>query len=140
MIHDKIFVWLHGAKCRDRARGSATVGDQLFLSRGSTTCMQCSAPIRRGVRAAHCQIDRWRNGRILLRGTIVNRTYCTQKNYQVYIYLFLPTVFGPTRYLFAMVSTTDCICAAINCCVYFPCKHIQTCGREKGISCPPAVF
>ena len=33
---------------------------------------------------------------LLLRGAIVNRTYGTHKN--LYIYVFLPTIFGPINY------------------------------------------
>ena len=33
---------------------------------------------------------------LLLRGTIVNRTYGTHQN--LYIYLFLPSIFGPINY------------------------------------------
>ena len=36
-------------------------------------------------------------GCVVLRGTKVNRTYGTHKN--LYISLFLLTIFGPTRYL-----------------------------------------
>ena len=35
-------------------------------------------------------------GYVVLRGTIVNRTYGTHKN--LYIYLFLLTIFGPIYY------------------------------------------
>ena len=33
---------------------------------------------------------------VLLRGTILNRTYCTHKN--LYISIFLLTIFGPIYY------------------------------------------
>ena len=38
---------------------------------------------------------------VILRGTILIRTYGTLKT--LYVSLFLRTIFGPTRYLFTMV-------------------------------------
>ena len=47
-------------------------------------------------RAEHSSTNEYRYHTLLLRGTIVNRTYCRHKN--LYISLFLLTIFGPINY------------------------------------------
>ena len=44
------------------------------------------------------------------RGTIVNRTCGAHKTYQVYIYLFLQKIVGPTRYLLYSPVIADASC------------------------------
>ena len=54
------------------------------------------ACVRENLTYNHFRYVQSRSPELLLRGTIVNRTYCTHKN--LYVLLFLPTIFGPVKY------------------------------------------